>query len=88
MTRISPTLTAKGGKICCSACDHALVSIRKSWKEYAAVSVVPVKELPGAGAGLDERVVLRRFACPNCFRLLDTETALPEDPYLEDIVSV
>jgi acetone carboxylase gamma subunit len=88
MTRISPTLTAKGGKICCAACDYTLASIRESWKEHAAVSVVRVKELPGAGAGLDERVVLRKFACPNCARLLDTETALPEDPFLEDVVSV
>ena len=28
-----------------------------------------------------------RFACPQCGHLLDTETALPEDPFLEDVVA-
>ena len=33
-----------------------------------------------------ERVVLRRFACPACGALLDSETALPEDPFLDDVL--
>ena len=33
-----------------------------------------------------ERVVLRRFACPGCGALLDSETALPEDPFLNDVL--
>jgi len=44
--------------------------------------------LPGAGMNVHPDVVLRRFCCPKCGHLLDTETALPEDPFLEDIVGV
>ena len=32
----------------------------------------------------DERLLLREFACPGCGGLLDTEIALPGDPFLED----
>jgi len=88
MTRISSTLVAKDRMTCCAACGHALAPLGKSWKQHAAVSTVAATSLPGAGTGLDRRVVLRRFACPNCLRLLDTETALPEDPFLEDVVMV
>ena len=45
----------------------------------------PVRGLPGAGSAIEERVVLRLFSCPGCGALLDTETALPEDPFLEDL---
>jgi hypothetical protein len=58
------------------------------WKEAAALSTVPVHALPGAGSNVEPRVVLRRFACPHCGHLLDTETALPDDPFLEDVVVV
>jgi acetone carboxylase gamma subunit len=86
MTRISPSLRAKNGKICCAACDHALAPAGTSWKRQAKLSTIPVKDMPGASIGLDTRVVVRRFSCPQCLRLLDSETALPEDPFLEDIV--
>jgi acetone carboxylase gamma subunit len=86
MTRISPTLTLTGGQICCNGCGCALAAAGQSWKTHAALSTVPVRDLPGAGSGLDQQVVLRRFGCPKCLRLLDTETALPSDPFLEDVV--
>lgn len=44
-------------------------------------------DFSGAGSNVEPRVALRRFACPQCGHLLDTETALPEDPFLEDIVA-
>jgi acetone carboxylase gamma subunit len=50
--------------------------------------MVPVGALPGAGSNIESRVVLRRFSCPRCGHLLDTETALPDDPFLEDLVRV
>ena len=40
----------------------------------------------GAEQHVCNRVVLRRFACPGCGALLDSETALPEDPFLNDIL--
>lgn len=88
MTRISLTLMAKNKRICCTACGHALAASGESWKRHAAVSETPIKDLPGSSVGLDGRVVIRQFTCPNCLRLLDTETALPEDPFLEDVVMV
>jgi acetone carboxylase gamma subunit len=33
-------------------------------------------------------VVLRRFSCPECGALLDTETAMPDDPFLDDVLDV
>lgn len=85
--RISETLFVEGGKICCTACSHPLAPAGSSWKKTAALSAVPVRTLPGTGSNVEPRVVLRRFACPRCGHLLDTETALPEDPFLEDIVA-
>ncbi len=85
--RISETLFVQDGKICCAACAHPLGSAGTGWKMAAALSTVPVRTLPGAGSNVEPRVVLRRFACPRCGHLLDTETALPEDPFLEDIVA-
>ena len=85
--RISETLFIESGKICCAACAHPLAPAGTGWKNAATLSTVPVRTLPGAGSDVEPRVVLRRFACPRCGHLLDTETALPEDPFLEDIVA-
>ncbi len=87
-TRISGSLFADSGHICCASCAQSLATTDESWKPKAALSVVRVSELPGAGRNVESRVVLRRFSCPHCGRLLDTEVALPEDPYLEDVVKV
>jgi acetone carboxylase gamma subunit len=85
--RISESLVVEDGKICCASCAQALAPAGAGWKKHAALSTVPVKDLPGAGSNVEPRVVLRRFACPRCGHLLDTETALPEDPFLEDVVA-
>lgn len=85
--RISLTLVHDGGKICCAACGHDLAPAGQPWKRHAALSTIPVGHLPGAGSGVDKRVVVRRFACPKCATLLDSETALPEDPFLDDVVA-
>jgi acetone carboxylase gamma subunit len=85
--RISETLMVENGKICCMACSHPLAPAGTTWKKSAALSTVPVHALPGTGSNVEPSVVLRRFACPQCGHLLDTETALPEDPFLEDVVA-
>jgi acetone carboxylase gamma subunit len=84
--RVSESLFTEGGQVCCAACAHALAPIGCSWKKVAALSTVAVATLPGAGTNMEPRVVLRRFSCPRCGYLLDTELALPEDPFLEDVV--
>lgn len=86
--RFSETLFVAGGTICCTACDRPVAPATGSWKEAAALTTVPVAALPGAGLAIDSRVVLRRFACKGCGSLLETEVALPEDPFLEDRIAV
>lgn len=86
--RISAGLFAENGQICCAACSAPLAPANTSWKKKTALSTVPVAALPGAGSNVESRVVLRRFSCPRCGHLLDTETALPDDPFLEDVVKV
>lgn len=84
--RISETLVVEAGKILCARCSHALSAVATNWKRKAALTTVPLKSLPGAGSAVEAQVVLRRFACPGCGSLLDTETAMPDDPFLEDVV--
>ncbi|MBN9530630.1 MAG: hypothetical protein J0H82_30780 [Alphaproteobacteria bacterium] len=86
--RFSDTLVLVDGQICCRACDRAVAPAAGSWKEAAALTTVPVASLPGAGLGTDSRIVLRRFACRGCGALLETEVALPEDPFLEDRIDL
>ena len=86
--RISGNLFDENGSICCASCAQPLVPSGTSWKGTASLSTVPVAQLPGTGSNVEPRVVLRLFACPHCGHLLDTETALPDDPFLEDVVAV
>ena len=86
--RISGSLFAENGQICCASCSAPVALANASWKKKAALSTAPVGALPGAGSNVESRVVLRRFCCPRCGHLLDTETALPDDPFLEDLVKV
>jgi acetone carboxylase gamma subunit len=84
--RISETLFTEARRICCASCAREIAPAGKSWKASASLSTVPVKDLPGSGGNVDPRLLLRRFSCPQCGRLLDTEIALPEDPFLDDVV--
>lgn len=86
--RISATLELEGDQVCCSQCGHGLAPAGESWKARAVLTTVPVRSLPGTASAVQENVVLRRFACPQCGALLDTETAMPDDPFLEDRVHV
>lgn len=83
--RISESLVVAKGKVSCVQCGHALARAGTPWKSHAALKTQPVRSLPGAAVAVDERVVLRQFSCPSCGALLDTETALPEDPFLDDV---
>ena len=85
--RISPTLVHEDGSLCCAACGHALGPAGQPWKAHAVLSTVAAATLPGAGSGIHPQVQLRRFACPQCAALLDSELALPGDPFLDDVVA-
>ena len=84
--RVSPTLYADDERLYCVRCSQPFAPAGKPWKEYASLTTLRVASLPGAGSGVDGQVLLRRFACPGCGSLLDTETALPGDPFLDDII--
>ena len=84
--RVSETLYIEGGQICCAACGVGLAPAGQSWKPRARLGTTAFASLPGAGSGVEHRVVIRHFTCPDCAALLDSETALPEDPFLEDIL--
>jgi acetone carboxylase gamma subunit len=45
-----------------------------------------VRGMAGWPDAVHPQLVLRKFACPSCGSLLDSEVALPEDPYLYDVV--
>lgn len=85
MRRISQSLVIDAGHVACAGCGHALAKAGTPWKAQALLRTQPVRALPGAASAIEERVVLRFFSCPACGSLLDTETALPEDPFLEDL---
>jgi len=71
--------------VVCAACSRDLAAANESWKQEAALLEAPVHDLPGpyrTGQGL----LLRQFSCPGCGALLDTELALPGEPFLEDRV--
>jgi acetone carboxylase gamma subunit len=85
-TRVSASLFSEHGDVCCASCTGVLAPAGRSWKKAAALSTMPAAQLPGAGSNVEPRTVLRCFSCPRCGHLLDTEVALPEDPFLEDVV--
>ena len=42
--------------------------------------------LAPAGQPWKRQAILRQFGCPGCGALLDSEMALPGEPFLDDIV--
>ena len=89
--RFSRTLVVNDGSsgehVCCRSCDHPLAANGTPWKTGAKLVESPVTGLGGDRWFAGDNVVLRQFVCPNCGALLDTETALPEDPFLNDVLT-
>lgn len=74
-------------RVACRACGHALCGTDEAWKDSAVLEATPLREAGGStfrSAGED--VLLRRFYCPSCGTALDTEVALPGEPFLIDRV--
>jgi N-methylhydantoinase B len=82
----SAVMLLADGRIACAHCRQAIAPAASKWKERVALTTVKVAELPGATSALDPDVLIRRFACQHCGVLLDTEVALPGDPFLNDVV--
>ena len=85
--RITATVGLKASNdVVCMGCDHVLGDTGGPWKAGARVREVPLRGAGGVAYSGGAQVILRQFSCPGCGRLLDTETALPGDPYLEDSI--
>lgn len=90
--RISPTLSVDvhegNNVVCCGGCGTPLAASSEHWKDRVSVKRSSVSELAGWSDAVHERLELREFSCPACGQLLDSEAALPEDPFLYDVVHV
>lgn len=85
--RFSRTLIVSDDEeVSCASCDHPLSDNGTPWKPAAKLIEAPVTGLGGERWIAGDKVVLRQFVCPSCGALLDTETALPEDPFLDDVL--
>lgn len=82
------TMQAEAGRvIACRACSAQICAVDAPWKEHAVLRETPLKDAAGAtyrSAGDD--VLLRRFYCGSCGTTLDSEIALPGEPFLLDRV--
>lgn len=78
----------EGPAIRCIGCGHTLGPAGGPWKQAARREETPMRGAGGAPYSTGPEVLLRRFFCPNCAALLDTETALPDDPFLDDVLEV
>lgn len=88
-TRISATLNRDNGtsRLCCVKCNQPIsTQAGQHWKDAVPSSRTPVAQLPGWTPSIHPKLELRQFYCPSCASLLDSEVALPEDPFLYDIV--
>ena len=83
---LSPTISNLGSHVICSRCNFKLVERGSPWKSFAKLEVKDFIKVPGSTESVNLAVILRQFLCPGCSALLDTETALPEDPFLDDVL--
>jgi acetone carboxylase gamma subunit len=91
-TAISATLEIReataGKTICCRDCGYSLAPAGHSWKRSALVREMSTEPLGDAVEVGEAATILRLFVCPDCGGLLDSETALPGEPFLDDTVKV
>lgn len=87
--RISATLVVNDtNEIACMACSHVLGPRTEPWKQSARLHEVTLQGIAGKTYSNASNVLLRCFYCPGCATLLDSESALASDPYLNDVVWV
>jgi len=75
-----------GERIACSACGHGLAPAGTPWKRHAALREISMNGAGGKAYTGAPEALLRQFSCPGCGTLLDSEMALPGEPFLDDIV--
>jgi N-methylhydantoinase B len=67
------------------ACGCCIAPAEENWKPYARQSSAAAAEL-GPRISLHDELEARRYACPECARLLDVEIKFKSDPPLFDMV--
>ena len=85
--RVSEYLEIDGGHTRCRKCSHDLGPSTGNWKNAAICREGPMNGAGGEPYQSAAFVLLRLFICPGCGLQLGTETAVTDDPYLEDIIS-
>lgn len=84
--RVSEYLEIDDGQTKCRNCRYELGPSTNNWKNGSVCREQPLDEIDGAPYQCAKFVLLRLFYCPGCGRQLGTETAVKDDPYLEDVV--
>jgi acetone carboxylase gamma subunit len=79
-------LRKDGGRstICCRACGAPVSAADRNWRDAAVLREKPLRELDGPYRTSAEELLVRQFFCGECAALLDTEIALPGEPFLDD----
>ena len=78
--------TTEGERIACRNCDRVLAPAGQPWKRHAALRELSMNGVGGKAYTGAREAILRQFSCPGCGALLDSEMALPGEPFLDDIV--
>jgi len=80
---------AGGDAFRCSRCGQSLGPATENYKLSAALEQTSLEEgnvhIGDPGRYIDTKMVFRRYYCPGCGVLLDTEVARSQDPPLWDI---
>lgn len=74
-----------GHVVCCRGCGAVIAPAHDAWKPNAVLRERKLHELAPVYTTSDD-LLLREFMCPGCGALLDSEVALPGDPFLDDRV--
>lgn len=85
--RVSEYLEIADGHTRCRNCAHVLAPAGESWKGGALMRERAMQGAGGKPYQSRDHVLLRLFFCPGCGRQLASETAMKDDPFLEDIVA-
>jgi|GEM_PF-330086 len=72
--------------VACKSCETVLAAMGADWKSEVAVCERPVSAA-GINRDCPPELCLREFCCPACGRLLDTEMAFEDDPFLTRVVT-
>jgi N-methylhydantoinase B len=87
--RIAEGLYVADGFIVCARCEKEISPASENYKLHCAVTERPVKttnpHVLDPQIYVDDKMVLRGYACPSCGLLLQIEIARPTDPPLWDV---